>query len=159
MVLTMTNPLPPNLANRLHDDWPWPMSQIPRRWTAFNWGLPKLLIGHGLNHVADFTTIWATEGQGSKATIGFVVVFGLRVPKPITTPGSWQLSWYPDAPWWAKPIAWYFAISFARSRENKKFRTFRLGARYDNVDNYVQWPCFPTTRAYTGDDAQNTQDW
>lgn len=122
--------LPNHLKNRRHDDWLWPFSYIPRAWTSFNWGKPKLLIGN----IDSFTP-----------------------PKPITDPNTWQLSYYPNAPLWAKFIAWYIAYSFPRNKKTNKFRQFRLGARWDNVDNYINWPTFPTLRQYTGDDSQNTK--
>lgn len=31
--------LPKHLQNRLHEDFPWPFSFIPRAWTAFDWEL------------------------------------------------------------------------------------------------------------------------
>jgi hypothetical protein len=55
-------------------------------------------------------------------------------PMPIGEASSWQLSYYPHAPLWAKPFAWYVAAT------TKNGRHFRLGARWDDVDNYVQWP-------------------
>ena len=138
--------LPDNLKNRNHDDWPWPFSLISRSATAFDWGRPTLVVGVGLNRWADFVFTEASWERG-------------KVPKPITTPNSLQVSYYPSAPWYWKWAAWYIAYSFPRNNLNKKFHQFRLGARWDNVDNYVNWPTFPTLRAYTGDDSQNTQDW
>lgn len=148
--------LPKHLQNRLHDDWPWPFKYIPRAWTSFNIGYPVLLNGNGLRFPSDFDEIvWI----GSIPTIylgiwpnGFGKSFH---PKPITSPGSWQLSVYPKAPWYLSPIAWYFAISFQKKADGK-FHQIRFGMRWDNVDNYSNWPTFPTNRRYTGDDSQDT---
>jgi hypothetical protein len=125
--------LPENLKGKKHWDWPWPFSRIPRAWTSFDWGPPKLLLRHGLTK-EDFQ-----EG----------------IPKPINGPGGVQVSYFPGAPWWAKPFAWYVAYSLPQGKDGK-FHHLRLGARYDNVDKYTTFPTFPTTRKYTGNDSQNT---
>ena len=70
-------------------------------------------------------------------------------PKPINPPGTWQFSIYPSSPWWAKPIAWYVGVTL------KSGRHFRVGARFDDVDGYVQWPSI-ATRKYAGGDSQDT---
>lgn len=66
-------------------------------------------------------------------------------PKPIGEPGSWQLSRYENGPWYA----WYFAFTL------KSGRHFRIGARWDDVDDYVQFPTV-ASRKYSGGDNQDT---
>lgn len=120
--------LPDNLKDRKHDDWPLFFKYVPRAWTSFDWGKPKKLAGNQPD------------------------------TKPIGQPGTWQVSYYPDAPWYLKPFAWYVAYSF-KAGSDGKFRQIRLGARYDDVDNYTNFPTFPTGRKYTGDDSQDTNNW
>jgi hypothetical protein len=100
----------PPILRKTHGDWPFILRWIPRRLTAFDWGAPKQVAGNQKN---------ATDA-------GF--------PKPIGEPGTYQVSVFPYAPWWAKPIAWYLAFTL------KNGRHFRLGARWDDVDAYTQWP-------------------
>lgn len=58
------------------------------------------------------------------------MVGAVLAPTPITSPGTWQLSRFPLGP----DEAWYFAFT------TKGGTHFRIGARWDNVDNYVEWP-------------------
>lgn len=102
--LAFAEALPEHLANKDHNDYPWPFSYIPRSWTAFSWGEPKRLVGHGD-----------------------------KTPKPIDPPGHGQISYFPDAPWWALK-GLYIAYT------TKSGIHFRLGARWDDVDSYTQWP-------------------
>ena len=51
-------------------------------------------------------------------------------PKPINPPGSWQISRFPGGPL----FSWYFGFTL------KNGWHFRIGARWDDVDSYVQWP-------------------
>lgn len=116
--------LPKHLQNKLHWDWPWPFSKIPRGWTAFNWGKPKLVAGNQKE-----------TRDGS--------------PAPIPESGAWQISIFPGAPW---PIRWlpiYFAFT-TRAGWN-----YRIGARWDDVDNYTQFPTI-ARRWYSGDPNQDT---
>jgi hypothetical protein len=106
--------LPDHLKDRKHEDYKlWPFNQIPRAWTAFCWGRPKLIAGN------------QTRLKGG-------------APKPIGEPGSWQISYYPDVHGLWKLVAWYIALTLPN------WRHFRLGARWDDVDNYVQWPSIAT---------------
>lgn len=75
-------------------------------------------------------------------------------PSPIGEPFSHQFSIFPDAPWYLKPIAWYFAISSDRENDGK-YRHFRIGARWDDVDDYTTWPTL-ASRRYTGDKIEDT---
>lgn len=118
--------LPPHLRGKKHWDWPWPFNKVSRGVTAHDWGMPKQVAG---NQQAD---IVAGAEPASH-------------PTPIGEPGSWQLSRYPLGPWYA----WYFAATL------KGGRHFRLGARWDNVDNYVQFPAV-ASRKYSGGDSQDT---
>lgn len=120
--------LPKHLRDKKHWDWIWPFSTIPRGWTAFKWGVPKK-IGGNQNE-----TRKSKEGEG---------------PAPIGENGSWQVSRFPDAPRLIKFLPLYLAFT------TKGGRHFRVGARWDDVDNYVNFPTF-ATRKYTGDPNQDT---
>lgn len=122
------------VLDKKHNDWPWPFSLIPRRWTAFKWGVPLLVKGKNI----------------SPRDLVFVPDARAIAPKPITSPGSWQLSRFPDGPRWA----WYFAWS-GRRKADGRFRHFRIGARWDDVDGYVQFPSV-ATRRFTGGNEQDT---
>lgn len=104
--------LPPHLRGKKHWDWPKWLQWVPRGITAFKWGPPKLVFGD----------------QIKRAEGGY--------PKPVGEPDSWQFSVYPGAPWWAKPFAWYVACSGSTGKDGS-FRHFRLGSRWDDVDDYV----------------------
>jgi hypothetical protein len=102
--------LPSHLARREHDDYMIPgLAQMPRAWTTFDWGEPRLILGnqkHKLN----------------------------GAPKPIGERGSFQLSLYPNLP---PPFCWipaYFAFTLSNGVH------FRLGARWDDVDDYTVVP-------------------
>lgn len=123
--------LPENLKGKKHWDWPWPFSLIPRGWTAFEWGMPKIVFGNQKTSKVD----------GAIPT---------KHPLPIGEERSWQLSKFPLGPWYA----WYFAWSGKRGKDGK-FRHFRIGARWDDVDNYVQFPSI-AFRKYTGDPLEDT---
>jgi len=124
--------LPDHLKDEIHKDWPFPFKYVPRAWTSFAWGKPELVHEKNLDPTKDFD-------RGA--------------PKPITSRGSFQISVYPDAPSYWTWAAWYVAYTF------KDGHQFRIGARWDNVDNYVTWPTFPTTRVYKEDGNQDTQNW
>lgn len=120
-VLMPKSALPAHLQNRTHNDFPPGFRWVPRAWTAWDWGEPRKLIG--------------TQQKESPP----------GVPQPIGEPGTWQFSIFPDAPWWAWPMAWYFALS-GRTGEDEWFRHFRMGARYDPIDSYTEWPSVATRR-------------
>lgn len=103
--------LPKHLKNKQHWDWPWPFSKIPRSWTAFDWGKPKLVAGNTTNMV---------DGH----------------PKPIPNAGEWIVIRFPKAPFYWKWAAWGIAVT------QKNGWHFRIGARWDDVDNYCQMPSF-----------------
>ncbi len=70
-------------------------------------------------------------------------------PAPIGERGSWQLSRFPGAP---RPLRWfpiYFAVTTGKGWH------FRIGARYDDVDDYTQFPTI-ARRWYSGDPGQDT---
>lgn len=120
----MQKNLPEHLADQKHWDWPWPFKYIPRSWNAVCWGAPKKIFGN------------QTPEDG--------------VLKPIGQPNTFQFSYYPQAPWWAKitGLAFYAAYSGDR-KEDGKYRHFRLGGRYDDVDDYTNLLSF-ATRRYQG---------
>lgn len=142
--------LPEHLQDKLHWDWPWPFSKIPRAWTSFDWGRPALLAGK-----ADMS-----EGY----------------PKPINPESTWQISWFPQSPWWVRMLSFYVSYSGKKGSDGK-YRNYRGGPRYDNVDDYTNWTWFmiplaalsifspwwllalipfPSSRKYTGKDSQDT---
>lgn len=122
--------LPPTLQGKRHTDWPWPFSRITRGATAFDWGKPRILVGR-----ADSTQ------DGS--------------PKPINPPGTFQISYFPDAPWWSLK-GLYIGCS-GKKKADGRFRNFRAGARYDDVDGYTNWAGpLPSSRRYTGDAIEDT---
>ena len=57
--------------------------------------------------------------------------FDEEAPKPIPKPGQWQISW---------PL--YFAFT------TKSGWSFRIGARWDDVDFYYTFPAFRIWKAY-----------
>lgn len=101
--------LPSHLQKREHDDYPAVFRWMPRSWTSFGWGRPRLLVGN--------QNTWY-EGA----------------PKPVGEKGTFQISRYPDLP---PPLCWlplYFAVTTPNGVH------LRLGARWDDVDAYVQFP-------------------
>jgi hypothetical protein len=117
--------LPANLQGKTHSDFPFGLRWIPRSWTAFKWGMPTLVFGHSS---FDVVTLDAFSGE----------VF--YHPMPIGFPGDWQISRFPEGPF----FAWYFAFT-TRSGGH-----FRIGARWDDVDNYVEFPTLAIKRNITG---------
>ncbi len=140
--------LPAHLRGKNHWDWPtlftikWRGRKIevgfkwvPRGWTAFAWGCPELVMGR--LRETDYTH-WAIRGdrpnfEGFRQLRG-----GVWVPKPITSRGTWQISRFKSAPWWAWPAVF---ISWSGSKVGKdgKFRNLRVGPRWDDVDAYTNW--------------------
>ncbi len=101
--------LPPHLQGKKHWDWPKFLQWVPRGWTAVDWGKPKKLLGNQ-----------PYEGD---------------IIKPIGSPKTWQISYYPDAPWYAKPFSIYMAYS--GKAKDGEYRHYRIGARFDDVDSYT----------------------
>lgn len=106
--------LPEHLKNSKHNDFLPGLRWIPRSWTAFCWGKPIMVWGNQIK-----------RAEGGH-------------PKPIGEPGSWQVSIYPNSPLGWTWAAWYVAFTFPSGRH------FRIGARWDDVDNYVEWPSLAT---------------
>jgi hypothetical protein len=102
--------LPKGLQYKTHWDYPLGLKWIPRCWTSFNWGLPKQVLGN----------------QTRKSNF-------YDCPSPIGERGTWQFSIYPRA-WYVLPLAWSFSMRTTGGWN------FRLGARFDDVDNYCTWP-------------------
>ena len=101
--------LPPHLRGTKHWDYPKGLKWVPRGWTSFDWGSPKLLAGNQENRKL------APEGRWA--------------PAPIGERGSWQVSRFPGAPW---PLCWLpLYVAFT----TKTGRHFRIGARWDDVDD------------------------
>lgn len=118
------------ILNKRHTDWPWPLSYIPRRWTACDWGVPVLVMGNQRE----------TREDAASHTAG---------PAPVGEAGSWQLSLFPKAPGPLKHIPTYFAFTL------KNGWHFRIGARWDDVDSYTQVPTL-AIRKYTGNRIEDT---
>lgn len=152
--------LPPHLQGKTHWDWPtfftirWRGKKIkigfawvPRGWTAFSWGTPSL-------------------EAGNQARIRLDKKSGQPGPGPIGEHGSWQISEFPDAPWWL-PMPWLAAFYCAvwapglwkllaaaavpfcpyyMALTTRGGRHFRIGPRWDDVDGYVEWPSIATRK-------------
>ncbi len=164
--------LPPHLQETLHWDWPTfftfyfrgrrikiGLQWVPRAWTSYKWGVPIMTYGN------------QTRIRAGKDLDG-VVRFG---PAPIGEPGSWQLSEYAGAPYWAPLITvaaiyaaalfpgWWRATAllmlpfqpFYFAFTLRSGRNFRLGARWDDVDGYTTIPTI-ASRRYTGGNDQDT---
>lgn len=123
--------LPEKLRGTKHWDFPPGLRWIPRAWTSYQWGKPKMLLGNQKEVRKD-------------------------APAPIGEANSWQLSFYPAAPWWAKltGLAFYAAYSGGRG-EDGKFRHYRIGCRWDDVDSYSTILSV-ASRKYTGENSQDT---
>jgi hypothetical protein len=134
--------LPPHLRGKRHWDFPPGLKWVPRGWTAFKWGAPVLMSGNPK---------LIEQGNGFFSPTIYKHKNGTyeAAPKPINPPGTWQVSRFPDAPWPLNKIPLYFAFT------KKNGRHFRIGARWDDVDDYVQFPTF-ASRKYKGGDAQDT---
>ncbi len=147
IVLMPASALPPHLRETLHWDWPWPFSRIPRGWTAFNWGPPVLIAG----------TAMCALNRGDESDHR-ASDHSCR-PSPISPAGTWQISRFPRAPWWAWPAV-YISWSGKKGKDGK-FRNVRMGPRWDNVDGYTNWtgsvfPFLISSRRYSGEDGQDT---
>lgn len=121
--------LPPNLRGTTHWDYPKPLRWVPRGWTSFKWGAPGMLAG---NQRAIRVSPSGDTG-----------------PAPIGESGSFQVSRFPGAPGLLKYLPLYVAFTLPGGRH------VRLGARWDNVDEYTTFPTF-ASRKFTGGDAQDT---
>lgn len=78
--------LPGHLRDREHWDYPAALRWVPRSWTSFQWGRPRMILGN----------------QGDRR---------YNSPKPIGRPGTFQISRYPALP---APFRWmplYFAAT------------------------------------------------
>ena len=113
--------LPENLKGADHRDYPKFLRWIPRSWTSFNWGVPVKMAGNQKRVRID----------GKLQTEG---------PSPVGEWGSWQISKFPNAPWFAKYIPAYLAFT------TKKGFHFRIGARWDDVDGYTTIPTIAVKR-------------
>lgn len=117
--------LPPHLQDKLHTDYTWPFSLIPRSWTSYKLKQPpKMLIGH---KVLDYTRLDYSCGQGDIKD----------APSPCQKHSwSWYISW---------PL--YFTITFGKSGWY-----LRIGCRWDSVDHYYTIPSFRIKKITLKDD-------
>lgn len=115
--------LPESLRGRKHDDWPSPISAIPRSYTVVcddSWPeVPELLAGD---------SGWTLEDKHrfGHFTDEFLEKYGSRLPIP--KPGHWVIT----AVFYTEDIPLpYFAITLKNNFH------FRIGAvRWDEVDHY-----------------------
>jgi hypothetical protein len=114
LLLPSSRHLPPHLR-RPHDDYPAAFAWVPRGWTAFRWGRPRLILGNQAH---------ALEGA----------------PKPIGEHGSFQIARYPNLPFPLDCLPLYVAFTTPGGTH------FRLGARWDDVDDYIQFPSIAIKR-------------
>lgn len=119
----MGNECLPEKLRKRHDDWFWPVSYIPRGWTAKcgkRWPMPpKLLLGNSGWTGAD-------HNQMQHHTVEWLDKYGKVLPIPKA--GHWILTAAMYAGWIPVPM---FAITW------KNGDYFSIGlARWDNVDNY-----------------------
>lgn len=129
------------ILDKKHWDWPWPFNKISRRSTAFFWGVPSL--------------VWGNLRPQDYILQSYVITSPLDVhtafvPKPISSPNTWQISRFKAGPW----FAWYVAYSGSKQADGM-YRHWRTGARWDDVDNYTQFPSV-ATRRFTGHPDQDT---
>jgi len=116
--------LPEHLRDRLHDDWPWPISMIPRSWTIVcgsDWPeAPELLAGD---------SGWTSEDRGRFGHFADEFFEKYKERFPIPKPKHWVITavmydWIPLP---------YFAITLPNGWH------FRIGVlRWDDVDNYYE---------------------
>lgn len=109
MVIPSGRNLPRHLRDREHWDYPLAFQWVPRSWTSFGWGRPKMILGNQVHFMRDS-------------------------PKPIGEKASFQVSRYPDLP---IPLCWLPLYVAFTTRDGVHFR---LGARWDDVDSYTQFP-------------------
>jgi len=137
--------LPEHLRERLHDDWIWPLSLIPRGFNAFGhrcsgWRLaPKLLIGYNV-------TRWMNPGDKDIIDVRWKKgwsVGGINMkhygPSPLQKFSKWgfSLTW---------PLHFEFHCQFTPPRGytfdaegppySEKVLLFRIGCRWDSLDKY-----------------------
>jgi len=111
--------LPEEVRGKLHDDWPWPISLVPRSWTVVcgkDWPkAPDLLAGD---------SGWTLEDKDrfGHFTDEFLIAHGARLPIP--KPGHWVIT---AVMYDYIPLP-YFAITFKNNWH------FRIGAlRWDET--------------------------
>jgi len=110
--------LPEHLRYRSHGDYIFPLNNIMRWATAFDWGPPRIVLGN------------QTRMVDSKR-------FG-KIISPIGWWGEWQISVY-DRLGWKKwlPTRMYWAVTTKRGLH---IRCIPFGSRFDSADDYTQSP-------------------
>jgi len=128
-----TSVLPKHLKNRRHWDYIWPLLLIPRWVTSWDWGVPKMIWGDQIETRSIVVEYW----EPKKHYWRFQKVEG---PAPIGERGSWQVSRYPNGynGMLFKTILRKLPIYFAFTTRSGIH--FRIGARWDDVDDYVTFP-------------------
>lgn len=136
----MTDPrLPEYIRTKLHDDWPWPLSYIPRRWTA--WVMPLPTRRWSGNQPYSWIPFKAQEGwpispsaefRDDEGGTRFIKVLG-PVPEK---PGEWSVHayWIPRLKRWVPLFfcikfrllgiwPWYFNIGFKPDYDPSRWNT------------------------------------
>ena len=75
-----------------HDDWPWPLSSVPRRWTAVSGNPPRKTFGT--------TPLTRAEFNGRQ----------FRYPKPIPPAGRWHFTIWPLYFGMTTHSGWHFRL-------------------------------------------------
>lgn len=151
-----TKALPENLRNRLHEDWVYPMNKIPRALTAFDWGLPKILIGYNVRR-------WDTAENGDEHTMEYPfgkkwVWWWYRTPVADSLKygpnaiqkilGSWKVGFHIARPFGIHLVIklWKFKEptqhELDRGYDGRRLIYIRVGGRWDSYDAYWQCPAW-----------------
>jgi hypothetical protein len=145
--------LPDNLKDKLHTDWPGPLSKVPRALTAFKWRQPPILL-LGKNVIRwdtaepkdvnvltyPFGKGWLFRPQGEWRPVINNKEYGPNAIQKIQ--GTWT---------WGFHITWPLGIHFyaklwkykeptpeelAKGYDGVRIVYFRVGGRWDSWDDY-----------------------
>ena len=146
--------LPKHLQGRKHEDWIFPLSLVPRGWTAFKFFQPpKMLLGYGVKRwdmASDRNTL-NNYPYGERFLLGFQsTTHGANAIQKIL--GQWKFSFHITF-----PLSFHFTIKLGKrskpSEEDIKrgvlqgydqthFIYGRVGFRWDSFDSYYNLGCF-----------------
>ena len=148
--------LPENLRDRLHEDWIYPMNKIPRALTAFNWGLPKIVIGYNVkrwdtNEKGDEHVLDYPHGKGwifpwTRIAVAGALKYGPNAIQKIQ--GTWKFGFHIAKPWGIHIVCklWKYKEptqhELDRGYDGVRVIYIRLGARWDSYDSYWQCPAW-----------------
>lgn len=106
--------MPTETLKGRHNDWPWPLRWIPRRWSAFiSKKYPILIIGKSRKPVLDIIEVDGVEKIVPRRDANGAVIMQYDIPRP----GNWNFCW---------PL--YISITF------KNGFHIRIGIRKDYHD-------------------------